>query len=194
MARIKIYTGQGDRGRTKLFGGRSVFKDDPRIEICGALDELNCLVGLVLSAKPRSPLQKLLRSIQNDLFLISAELAAPVQKKAVSLKMKFDIQRIRILEMHIDDLDRELPPLKNFIMPGSGTPAAAWLHLARAVCRRAERRLVTLSRREKVDGNIQVYLNRLSDLLFMLARYANRLQNKKDIIWKRLQRPKNKNF
>ncbi len=184
MARSKIYTGQGDGGKTRLYGGRIVFKDDPRIEICGTLDELNSLVGLVLSIKPVDRTKKLLRSIQNDLFLISAELAAPEKKGKKAFKLKFETQKIRELELSIDDLDKKLPLLKNFVLPGGGTPVAAWLHLARSVCRRAERRVVTLSRSEKIDGNIQIYLNRLSDLFFMMARYANHIKNKKDIIWK----------
>ena len=187
MAGPKIYTGQGDGGKTRLYGGRIVYKDDPRIEVCGTLDELNCIVGLVLSIKSAGWLKKVLRPVQNDLFLISAELAAPVKKGKKAFKIKFNQQKIRELESGIDDLDLQLPPLKNFILPGSGTPAASQLHLARSVCRRAERRLVTLSRHEKIAGNIQIYLNRLSDLFFMLARYANHLQNKKDIIWKNLE-------
>jgi len=185
MARKRIYTGQGDGGKTKLYGGRIVYKDDPRIEICGALDELNCIVGLTLSAKTPTQLKKLLSSIQNDLFLISAELAAAVKKRKGAPSMECTPRQIRVLESYIDDLEARLPPLKNFILPGgSANVVSAWLHLARSVCRRAERRLVSLSRREKINGNILVYLNRLSDLFFMLARYASRLQNKKDIIWK----------
>jgi cob(I)alamin adenosyltransferase len=186
MARYKIYTGQGDGGKTRLYGGRIVFKDDPRIEVCGTLDELNCLAGLLLSVKPAGRLKKVLRSVQNDLFLISAELAAPVMKGKKAFKIKFDKKKIRELESSIDDLNQQLPLLKNFILPGgAGTsPTAAWLHLLRSVCRRAERRLVTLSRGEKIDGNIQIYLNRLSDLFFMLARYDNHIKNKKETIWK----------
>ena len=184
MAGPKIYTGQGDGGKTRLYGGRIVYKDDPRIEVCGTLDALNCIVGLVLSIKSAGWLKKVLRPVQNDLFLISAELAAPVKKGKKAFKIKFNQQKIRELESGIDDLERQLPPLKNFILPGSGTLAASQLHLARSVCRRAERRLVTLSRHEKIDSNILIYLNRLSDLFFMLARYANHIQNKKDIIWK----------
>ncbi len=187
MAGHKIYTGQGDEGKTRLYGGRIVFKDDPRIEVCGTLDELNCIVGLVLSVKSAGRLKKVLRSVQNDLFLISAELAAPDMKGKKTFKIKFNHQKIRELESGIDDLDRKLPPLKNFILPGSGTLTASQLHLARSVCRRAERRLVTLSRHEKIDSNIRIYLNRLSDLFFMLARYANHIQNKNDIIWKNLE-------
>jgi cob(I)alamin adenosyltransferase len=188
MAGSKIYTGQGDGGKTRLYGGRIVFKDDPRIEICGTLDELNCIVGLALTVKSADRLKKIMRSVQNDLFLISAELAAPVLKGPRAFRIKFNKQKIHELESGIDDLAKKLPLLKNFILPGGGgTSAAAWLHLARSVCRRAERRLVTLNRREKINGDILIYLNRLADLFFMMARYANRIQNKNDIIWKNLE-------
>jgi cob(I)alamin adenosyltransferase len=185
--KIKIYTRQGDGGKTRLFGGRIVPKDNTRIEICGTLDELNSVLGLVLGMPSNGRMKKILRQLQNDIFLISAELAAPLAQGKKGFRVRFREQDILHLENVIDELDERLPLLENFILPG-GTSTAAWLHLARTVCRRAERRLVTLQRREKTDPGIQIYLNRLSDLLFVLARYANQQQGKKDITWKNLKR------
>jgi cob(I)alamin adenosyltransferase len=182
---MKIYTGQGDRGSTRLLGGPSIRKDNARIEICGTLDELNSILGLIRSVVRPQRIKKPIYQIQNDLFLISSELAAPVTTVKKKFRQRFGRNYIRMLEHHIDTVQDFLPPLKNFILPG-GTPSAAWLHLARTVCRRAERRLVTLMRKEKTDPDILVYLNRLSDFLFVLARYANYLGKQRDVVWKNM--------
>ena len=182
---VKIYTGQGDKGNTRLIGGRIVRKDNDLVEVYGTLDELNSVLGTVSSEKLNGKLKKRLHQIQSDLFLISSELAAPEIKDKKKFNLRFNEQYIHDLEDFIDEIQKQLPQLRNFILPGGSRPAAL-LHLARTVCRRAERRLVTLTQRKKTDPNILIYLNRLSDLLFVLARYTNQLQGKKDIIWDNL--------
>ena len=178
----KIYTKTGDDGTTGLYGGGRVPKTDARIEAYGQVDELNACLGLVLAwSKPESPWFELLEQIQRDLFDIGAELASPdpVQSKTVWEGSA----RIAALEAAIDERQAELPPLKAFVLPG-GTPVAAGLHLARTVCRRAERRVVqfaTCSPRR--PDQILVYLNRLSDLLFVLARQANHRVGRAETLW-----------
>ena len=181
----KIYTGQGDGGNTRLYGGRLVPKDNPFIEVYGTIDELNSILGVIVSIRPANKIQNILKQLQQDLFLISAELAAPVKQPKKGFRQRFKEQNIHQLERLIDAWDADLPVLKNFILPG-GTSIAAWLHLARTVCRRAERRLVTLMRRDDTNPHIQIYLNRLSDLFFVLARSINRQKGKQDVIWKNI--------
>jgi cob(I)alamin adenosyltransferase len=167
----RIYTRTGDDGTTGLIGGKRVSKDSPRIEACGSLDELNALLGIVRShALPHRVDQVLLR-VQDCLFTIGAELATPegVERR----NPEFGDEEVRGLENEIDALEDSLQPLRQFILPG-GARAGAELHLARAVARRAERHCVYLSRLEKVSPNILRYLNRLSDLCFVLARHINR--------------------
>jgi cob(I)alamin adenosyltransferase len=184
---VKIYTGQGDKGKTRLFGGRMVRKDDHLVEACGTLDELNSVLGVVVSEQLNPRMKKMLFRIQSDLFLISSELAAPANNDKTKFAQRFNEQFIHDLEHFIDELQKKLPPLRNFILPG-GTHPAALLHLARTVCRRAERRLTALILNKKIDPDIFIYLNRLSDLLFVSARYTNYLQGKKDIIWNNLEK------
>src|SRR4051812_12281799 len=171
---MKIYTKTGDDGETGLFGGPRVGKDHPRIEAYGTVDELNAVLGLVRTASPPAEIDSLLARVQNELFDLGAELATPDPKsRGTNL---IDSERIQALEAAIDQFEIGLEPLKTFILPG-GTSAAAWLHLARTVCRRAERLVVALSRdsHENVSNATVIYLNRLSDLLFVLARAANHL-------------------
>jgi cob(I)alamin adenosyltransferase len=183
---MKIYTKTGDDGETGLFGGPRVRKNCPRIEAYGTVDELNAVVGMVraqsLSADQRLPadLDGLLARIQNELFDLGAQLATPDPAK-------FGIAgateaHVAALEGEIDRYEAELEPLKQFILPG-GTPAAAALHLARTVCRRAERCTVTLAETETISPGAVIYLNRLSDLLFVLARAANRRAGVADVPW-----------
>ena len=166
---MKIYTKTGDRGDTGLFGGPRVSKDAPRIEAYGTVDELNSVLGVVRSLLAPGDVDSLVEQIQNELFCLGAQLATP--NPAAHQTALIGPAQIAGLETAIDRYEAGLAPLTQFILPG-GTPAAAQLHLARTVCRRAERRLVTLMTHsaEPIAGELVVYLNRLSDLLFVLAR------------------------
>jgi len=169
---LKIYTKTGDLGETSLLGGVRVPKDHLRVAAYGDVDETNAALGAVRAlAEPR--LGRLLFAIQKDLFAIGAQLADPTHRVASKqAKSALGALHVRRLEKAIDDRDGAMPPLRSFVLPG-GTPAAALLHQARTVCRRAERSVVTLAREADVDPRIIVYLNRLSDLLFVLARFEN---------------------
>ncbi len=170
---MPIYTGGGDRGETGLFGGGRVSKDDLRVEAYGAVDELNACLGLARTAGLPKDLETLAARLQDDLFVLGADLATPLDTTARGDRVvRLRDGAAKALEPEIDRLDARLPPLKTFILPG-GSPAGAALHVARTVCRRAERRVVTLARHEKVSEGAIVYLNRLSDLLFVMARSAN---------------------
>ncbi|MBI2007367.1 MAG: cob(I)yrinic acid a,c-diamide adenosyltransferase [Candidatus Blackburnbacteria bacterium] len=181
---MAIYTKRGDRGRTSLFGptGEKRWKNDRRVAAIGNIDELNSQLGFVSSFLPgrRKKLKVVIKNIQQDLFEIGAELAAPHSKNP---KYLITPEKVRNLEKMIDELEGELPALGNFILPG-GSLEAASLHVARSVSRRAEREAVSLSRKEKINPNILAYLNRLSDLLFMLARKINRLEKVQEDLWK----------
>ena len=169
---MKIYTKTGDLGETSLLGGTRVPKDHLRVAAYGDLDETNAALGAV-RALAEEPPERLLFSIQKDLFAIGAQLADPSHKVAAKrAKAAVTAAHVRRLEKAIDAREAKLPPLRSFVMPG-GTPAAALLHQARTVCRRTERSVVTLAREEHVDPRIVVYLNRRSDLLFVLARHEN---------------------
>lgn len=181
---MKIYTRTGDLGETALFAGPRVGKDMPRIEVCGAIDELNAAIGIVRAKSIHAEVDRILDRIQNELFAIGAELATidPVAKGLHWISP----ENVKLLEDDIDRYQQSLPPLDWFILPG-GTPAAASLHLARAICRRAERRLVTLVRHseEPISLVLIAYLNRASDLLFVLARYVNSQSGRPDVAWKK---------
>jgi cob(I)alamin adenosyltransferase len=179
---MKIYTKTGDTGETGLFGGDRVTKDAPRIEAYGAVDELNSLIGIIRALRPSKKIDQVLRRIQSDLFVLGADLATRKANKR-SLIPRISRSHIASVEKTIDSFQLSLRPLKAFILPG-GTVAASHLHYARTVCRRAERSTVRLSRSEEINENALVYLNRLSDLLFVLARYANRTGKKKETEWK----------
>lgn len=178
----KIYTRTGDKGDTSLFGGQRVPKDALRIEAYGTVDELNSVLGIVL-AEARDPgIVKILTHIQSQLFAVGADLATPrsVERKNVR---RFEPKDCHPLERMIDSLESHLKPLRSFILPG-GSPIAARLHFARTVCRRAERCVVRLSRHEDIGEGMMMYLNRLSDLLFVLARYANITADVQEVKWK----------
>ncbi len=179
---MKIYTKTGDLGDTGLFGGPRVAKDDPRIEAYGAVDELNALLGLARSQNLPADIESLAAKIQDDLFAVGAELATPQPEKHNTSLVGQPL--VQSLEQAIDQFEATLPPLTQFILP-AGTPAAAALHVARTVCRRAERRIVTLARTPGADISPQlvVYMNRLSDLLFVLARAANSQAGVADVGW-----------
>ena len=169
---MKIYTKTGDLGETSLLGGARVPKDHLRVAAYGDVDETNAALGAV-RALAEEALERLLLGIQKDLFAIGAQLADPTHKVASRrAKAAVEAAQVRRLEKAIDAREAKLPPLRSFVLPG-GTPAAALLHQARTVCRRAERSVVTLARETDVDPRIIVYLNRLSDLLFVLARFEN---------------------
>jgi len=177
---VKIYTKTGDAGDTSLFGGGRVGKDAVRVAAYGDVDELNAVIGLAMATPPTDLEHDLLESIQRDLFAVGGQLASPV--KAAAAKTSIPDDRIVALEQAIDRIDVEVPALRAFILPG-GTPKAAHLHVARTVCRRAERAVVTLHHVEAVPPEILRYLNRLSDLLFMLARLDNRRAGLPDHTW-----------
>lgn len=181
---MKIYTKTGDRGDTGLFGGGRVAKSHPRVEAYGDVDELNAVLGFVRATEPLPRIDDLLIPIQQDLFAIGALLATPDRERMrLHLeKAKIDDARIADLERAIDACDAELEPLKSFILPGGSQKAAA-LHLARTVCRRAERRVVELGSDAELPALAVIYLNRLSDLLFTLARYANHLAGTSEVAW-----------
>lgn len=177
---MKIYTKTGDRGETGLFGGPRVRKDHPRVEAYGSVDELNAVLGLVRCENVGDPLDRLLATIQNELFELGAELASPQPDRVGTRRITAD--QATALESAIDEHEAGLPPLKAFILPG-GCRAAALLHVARTVCRRAERRVVTLSEQESLGSDVIIYLNRLSDLLFVLARAVNQAAGRGDVPW-----------
>jgi cob(I)alamin adenosyltransferase len=183
----KLYTGTGDRGQTGLFGGRRVPKDHPRVRAYGTIDELNAALGVVCSFIRSRTLVAALQSIQNELFNIGAELASdqPVRRTAKSsAAIKLSDAKIRSLERLIDEYDSRVPPLRTFILPG-GSQAASFMHAARTICRRAEREVVTLATTEPVSPAIVMYLNRLCDLLFALARYVNKADRHREITWQK---------
>lgn len=190
---MKIYTKTGDEGETGLYGGPRVRKDHLRIEAFGAVDELNALLGLARCepldgnsaenscGNSSGEIDALLARIQSELFDLGAELATPdPQRRGTKL---ITAEHVARLEAAIDECDARLPPLKAFILPG-GVRAAALLHVARTVCRRAERRVVSLAAIESVSPDLVVYLNRLSDLLFVLARLVNQTAGRPDVLWR----------
>ena len=182
----RIYTKTGDRGDTGLGDGSRVPKDHPRVTAYGTVDELNAILGIFLvhlhDAKAEAALVDLVRSVQNDLFDVGADLCLPTgegEKPGQVLRIQAD--QAERLEQAIDSRNERLQPLKSFILPG-GTAAAAWCHLARTVCRRAERDVVTLARSDRINPQVIVYLNRLSDLLFVLGRVCNH-DGHDDVLW-----------
>lgn len=181
---MKIYTKTGDGGETGLFGGGRVAKDHPRVAAYGDVDELNSAIGVARATSPAPFFDQLLQNIQADLFAIGGHLATPDPDKVRKALEKAELaaERIGEFEAVIDTADEELPPLKAFVLP-AGTPKAAALHLARTVCRRAERSVVGLAHQAEVPQLFLIYLNRLSDLLFTLARLANKREGTGDVTW-----------
>ena len=178
---MKIYTKTGDSGETGLHGGTRVSKDGIRIEACGTIDELNACIGSVRSQIQDSEIDAILHRIQNELFDIGADLATlETHPKAANLRIPPSLTPG--LEREIDWFEDQLPPLKNFILPGGSVGGAA-VHLARTVCRRAERCVVALAKEEAVNPEVLIYLNRLSDLLFVLARVVNHRLGESEPLW-----------
>jgi len=178
---MKIYTRTGDKGETSLHGGRRVPKDDLRIDAYGHVDELNSWIGLVRSHNPERTIDSVLASIQNDLFVLGADLATPLDIKKAGVT-RIEPHHIQKLEQEIDSIEEKLEPLASFILPG-GSTLASHLHIARTICRRAECRVVRLSKDVSLGPHPLVYLNRLSDLLFVLSRFANRLTSMPETRW-----------
>jgi cob(I)alamin adenosyltransferase len=180
----RIYTRTGDEGDTGLFGGGRVPKDHARVDAYGDVDELNSFIGLARSIESLPRIDEVLAPIQRDLFSIGALLATPDRERMREqlAKARLDDSRIAQLESAIDDAESELEPLRAFVLPG-GTPKAAALHVARTVCRRAERRIVALAREVEIPGLVVIYLNRLSDLLFVLARLATHRAGAGEVTW-----------
>jgi len=183
MPRItKVYTRTGDRGQTSLGGGQRVAKDAARIATYGTVDELNSAVGVALAAGLTERLRGELARIQNELFHLGSDLCILEEDKERMSVPTLEPRHVEALEGLMDALSTELAPLENFILPG-GSPGAAHLHMARTICRRAERELVTLSRQESVGPCTLSYLNRLSDTLFVMARYENLSREVPDVLW-----------
>ena len=182
---MAIYTRTGDKGKTSLFSGLRVSKSDLRIDAYGIIDELNSVIGVAIAEienskgknqNHKSKLKSELKKIQNDLLKIGSSLT--------SNRISNLSKRVKEFEDFIDKMTAQMPKLSNFILPGGGK-TGAMLHLSRAICRRLERKIVVLNNRQKIDSNIIVYFNRLSDLLFTMARFANFKEKKREIIWRK---------
>lgn len=180
---MKIYTKTGDKGTTSLFDGTRVMKNHPRLEAYGTLDELNSTLGVAVSLCNSEEINKIIIRVQEELFSLGAILATPVEsgdkKNAIT---KVNVEFINRFEEEIDLFNDKVPPMKVFILPG-GSKGASYLHLARTVTRRCERLAIDLREQVEFDDNLIIYLNRLSDLLFVLARYENFVNNVEDIKW-----------
>lgn len=186
----KVYTRHGDKGETHLVGGRRVPKDDPRIESYGTIDELNSVLGIVRAcndAAPPSPaksrLDQILRQVQNELFDLGSELATPPDAVWDGM-IRIGPEQIAVLERTIDECQADLTPLESFILPGGGM-IAAFLHQARTVCRRAERDILRLMHREPISESVLGYVNRLSDLLFVLSRWMSHALREPEYLWEK---------
>ena len=179
---MKIYTKTGDRGDTRLFDGTTVRKHNERVEAYGDVDELNSFIGAAASFLKDTSLISMLAEVQKDLFSVGAQLADPGFKQQTRAKFQIPRGRITALENAIDSFETELPPLRQFIIAGGGS-GGAMLHVARTVCRRAERRVVGLSEKVEVNPIVIEYLNRLSDFLFVMARVVNHREGKEETPW-----------
>ncbi len=176
---MKIYTKTGDAGETGLWGGERVTKDNPRVHAYGTVDECNAAIGVARASSLQPALDSMLAEVQNQLFVVGSDLASPDPAANVP---RINAAHVEFLEQSIDSLETGLAPLRQFIVPG-GTPAAAHLHLARTICRRAEREVVRLANDDGVGEQIAIYLNRLSDFLFVAARSANANSGVPDVPW-----------
>lgn len=181
---MKIYTKTGDKGETSLFGGKRVSKNDIRIKAYGSIDELNAMIGLAITEITSNKIKLVLLDLQKKLFVVGSDLATPISDG----NKKLNIERtpshfITLAETWIDDFNSTLDELKNFILPG-GSKGSALLHVCRTVTRRAEREIVELKNREQLNENIVIFINRISDLFFVLSRFENKISNHPDTIWK----------
>jgi cob(I)alamin adenosyltransferase len=178
---MKIYTKTGDNGDTSLFGGKRVPKSNLRIEAYGTVDELNAQLGVGRALKPTAEVESILEQLQNQLFVLGADLATPLDTAAPRIQ-RIQQDHIDNLEKIIDQIDVQLKPLQSFIIPG-GQLVGAQMHVARTICRRAERLVDALGRKENIGKFLLVYMNRLADLLFVLGRYANNLAGTEETTW-----------
>lgn len=180
---MKIYTKTGDKGETGLFGGERVSKDSLRLNAYGTLDELNAFIGLAITEVKSDEIRNVLINLQNKLFVVGSDLAAPETEKNNKLKItRTPKEYIIETEKNIDKFDLQLDELKNFILPG-GSKGAALLHVCRTISRRAEREVVALKNTKQIGDNIVIFLNRISDLFFVLSRFENKYSNIPDTIW-----------
>ena len=173
---MPIYTRTGDTGSTSLFGGKRVLKCEELVDVYGSIDELNSWIGLTISKIKNQKSKIFLEQVQSDLFTIGSVLAG--WKGDLSMLSG----RVSEMEKRIDAMEKDLPELRNFILPG-GTEVGSFVHIARAICRRVERQTVALAQKQPADPIIIKYLNRLSDLFFMLARFINKLEKKQEVVW-----------
>lgn len=180
---MSVYTRTGDNGTTSLFGGKRVLKCEELVSVCGSVDELNSWIGLLTSYREISGIRRFLREVQSDLFVIGSVLAGGEGD------LKQLGKRVSHMEARIDSMEKGLPKLHNFILPG-GSVVGGFVHVSRSICRRAERQVVALGQRKKVDKRIIVYLNRLSDLLFVLARFINKNAHVGETTWTGTSRQK----
>lgn len=180
----KVYTKQGDDGTTRLGGGQKVAKDSTRIKAYGTVDELNSVMGTAISFEPAPEVKEALTRIQHELFTLGGELCVLEEDKQKWEMQQIEAQQVVALEKLIDQMNGDLKPLEDFILPG-GTKVSGFLHQARCVCRRAERIVVQLSKEEKINKNVLKYLNRLSDALFVLARFENFKNGIEDAYWQK---------
>ena len=178
---MKIYTKAGDEGTTGLIGGEKVSKSHSRILAYGSVDEINSSIGIVLTQNVGDDVRVILTKIQNDLFTLGSDLANPDMTKSLH---RVTNEMVEFLEKKIDQFENELDPITNFIIPG-GDMTASHVHMSRAISRRAETAIVSLSEKEQINKICQIYINRLSDLLFVLARIINKRKNVKDIFWEK---------
>ncbi len=183
-----MYTRGGDKGETSLYGAARVPKDSPRVDAYGSIDELNSCIGVAIASCKHKEISKSLKRIQGELFVAGADLATELGARGGARVPRIRAKDTERLERTVDELQRKLPKLTSFILPG-GSQTSSLLHLARAVCRRAERRVVALGGAEKINPEIVPYFNRLSTCLFNLARYANALDGVEDEVWSRQPRP-----
>jgi cob(I)alamin adenosyltransferase len=179
---MKLYTKTGDKGETSLWGGKRLLKTDSLVIAYGTVDELNAALGVAHSQTTNVELWELVAEIQERLMVLCSDLATPLDAPKKLKTLRISELHVTALEQNIDELTAELVPLQNFILPG-GTPAAAALHLARTICRRAEREVLTAGEKHELNPQVQIYLNRLSDYLFTLARFANKIEGIEEIAW-----------
>lgn len=180
---MKIYTKTGDKGETSLFGGERVSKNHQRICAYGTIDELNSFIGLALTEVKSQEIKDILTDIQNKLFIVGSDLATPQTEKNNKLNIQRTSEKFIIdAEKDIDTISEKLDPLRNFILPG-GSKGSALLHICRTITRRAEREIVELKKMDNISDNILVFLNRLSDLFFVLSRYENKVSNIPETKW-----------
>lgn len=182
IKKSNVYTRTGDNGTTSLVGGARISKSDLRLECYGTIDELNSFIGLLMCHVDGGDEREVLTFVQNKLFTVGSILATQDEETALKYNCKINVEDVQVLEAKIDGYDSQLPRMKYFVLPG-GTKAASYAHVARTVCRRAERRIVELAAQAEVPQTLQIFINRLSDFLFVYARYLCVKENNEEIFW-----------